>query len=58
MKQIISEYKNAEFFFEHEMLEDIPKKVFIPKHQLLDEEEKKELLSKFNENELSITKMN
>lgn len=53
LKQIQIEYKNAEFFFEHEMLEDIPSKIFIPEHILLNEEEKKELLSKFTENELS-----
>lgn len=54
LKQILNEYKNSEFFFEHEMLEDIPSKIFIPEHQLLSEEEKLELLSKYNENELSI----
>ncbi len=54
IKQIISDYKNAEFFFEHEMLEDIPSKVFIPKHQLLSKDEVSELLTKFNEDELSI----
>lgn len=53
LKQIQTEYKNAEFFFEHEMLEDIPLKVFIPEHQLLNSDEQNELLSKFNENELS-----
>lgn len=53
LKQIQTEYKNTEFFFEHEMLEDIPQKVFIPEHQLLNSDEKLELLSKFNENELS-----
>jgi len=53
LKQIQIDYKNAEFFFEHEMLEDIPMKIFIPKHILLNEEEKKEILSKFSENELS-----
>jgi DNA-directed RNA polymerase subunit H (RpoH/RPB5) len=53
LKQIQTEYRNAEFFFEHEMLEDIPSKIFIPEHILLDEEEKTELLSKFSENELS-----
>lgn len=53
-KQILDEYKNAEFFFEHELLEDIPSKVFIPEHQLLSNEEKTELFTKFNENELSI----
>lgn len=53
LKQVTTEYKNAEFFFEHEMLEDIPTKIFIPKHELLSEEERKELLSKFSENELS-----
>jgi DNA-directed RNA polymerase subunit H (RpoH/RPB5) len=54
LKQIQQEYKNAEFFFEHEMLEDIPSKVFIPEHQLLNNEEKNELLEKLNENELPI----
>jgi len=49
LKQILTEYKNAEFFFEYEMLEDIPLKAFIPEHQLLNEEEKTELLSKYNE---------
>ncbi len=53
VKQIVSEYKNAEFFFETEMLEDIPAKSFIPEHQLLSDEEKTELLSKFSELELA-----
>ena len=53
VKQIISEYKNAEFFFEHEMMEDIPSAVFVPEHQLLTKEEKVELLSKYSEHELS-----
>lgn len=53
LKQILTEYKNAEFFFEHEMLEDIPMKAIIPEHQLLNEEEKSELLSKYNELSLS-----
>jgi DNA-directed RNA polymerase subunit H (RpoH/RPB5) len=54
VKQIMNEYKNAEFFFEHEMLEDIPSKVFIPEHQLLNENETLELFNKFNPTELSI----
>lgn len=53
VKQIISEYKNAEFFFETEMLEDIPNKSFIPIHQILSIEEKNELLEKFSETDLS-----
>lgn len=53
VKQIVSEYKNAEFFFESEMLEDIPSKVFIPEHQLMTTEEKTELLNKFSESELA-----
>lgn len=52
LKQIALDYKNAEFFFEHEMLEDIPSKIFIPEHILLNKEEKEELLLKFSENEL------
>lgn len=53
VKQIVTEYKNAEFFFESEMLEDIPSKPFIPEHQLLSEDEKQELLSKFNKTDLA-----
>lgn len=53
VKQIVSEYKNAEFFFESEMLEDIPSKVFMPEHQLLQEDEKKELFDKYAEAELA-----
>jgi DNA-directed RNA polymerase I, II, and III subunit RPABC1 len=53
VKQIVTEYKNAEFFFESEMLEDIPSKIFIPEHILLSEDEKKELLSKYSELELA-----
>jgi DNA-directed RNA polymerase subunit H (RpoH/RPB5) len=53
VKQIVSEYTNAEFFFESEMLEDLPSKAFIPEHILLGPEEKAELLSKFGEAELS-----
>jgi DNA-directed RNA polymerase subunit H (RpoH/RPB5) len=53
VKQIVAEYTNAEFFFESEMLEDIPSKAFIPEHILLGPDEKAELLSKFGETELS-----
>jgi len=53
VKQILTDYKNAEFFFEHEMMEDIPSKHFIPEHQLLNIEEKAEILTKFSEYELS-----
>ena len=53
VKQILLEYINTEFFFEHEMLEDIPSKITIPTHQLLSEEEIKDLLLKYNDYELS-----
>ena len=53
VKQIFTEYKNAEFFFETEMMEDIPSKDFLPKHELLVQEEKDEILSKIAENELA-----
>ena len=53
IKQILTEYKNSEVFFEHEMLEDIPAKIFIPEHKLLTSDEKKELLSKFSELDLA-----
>jgi DNA-directed RNA polymerase subunit H (RpoH/RPB5) len=52
VKQIVGEYKNAEFFFESDMLEDIPAKIFIPQHQIINDEEKAELLDKFTEQEL------
>jgi DNA-directed RNA polymerase subunit H (RpoH/RPB5) len=55
-KQIINEYKNSECFFEHELLEDITSKDIIPIHQLLNSEEKKELLTKFNESEFALIK--
>ena len=55
-KQISSEYPNAEFFFEHEMMEDIPSKMFIPEHYLLTSNERKDFLEIFKENELA--KMN
>lgn len=53
VKQIVSEYSNAEFFFESEMMEDLPSKAFMPQHFLLDKEAKAELLSKFSELELA-----
>jgi DNA-directed RNA polymerase subunit H (RpoH/RPB5) len=53
VKQIVSEYNNAEFFFESEMLEDLISKTFMPQHILLDKDMKTELLSKFSETELS-----
>jgi|UniRef100_A0A6C0EE09 DNA-directed RNA polymerase I, II, and III subunit RPABC1 len=53
IKQITTEYKNTEFFFEYEMLEDLPNKVYIPEHKILNNAEKEELLSKFTESELS-----
>lgn len=53
VKQIVSEYNNAEFFFESEMLEDLVSKTFMPQHILLDKDMKSELLSKFSETELS-----
>jgi DNA-directed RNA polymerase subunit H (RpoH/RPB5) len=54
IKQIISEYKNAEIFFEHEMLEDLPTKDFIPEHILLSSEEKELVLKKFDEHQLPL----
>ena len=36
------------------MIEDIPIKEFIPEHQVLSEEEKKEVLTKYNENHMLI----
>ncbi len=53
VKQIVNDYKNAEFFFESEMLEDIPSKIFIPKHEIIVGDERVEILEKFSENELA-----
>jgi DNA-directed RNA polymerase subunit H (RpoH/RPB5) len=53
VKQIVNDYKNAEFFFESEMLEDIPSKIFIPKHEIIVGEEREEILNKFSEAELA-----
>lgn len=53
VKQISSDYPNAEFFFEHEMMEDIPSKNFIPEHILLQGDDKKILLQTFKEMELA-----
>jgi DNA-directed RNA polymerase subunit H (RpoH/RPB5) len=53
VKQVVNDYKNAEFFFESEMLEDIPSKIFIPKHEIIVGDERKEILDKFSEMELA-----
>jgi len=52
LKQIQTEYKNTEYFFENEMIIDITTIIIIPVHILLEEEEKKELLLKYEENKL------
>jgi len=43
-KQITFDYPNSELFFQREFLEDIPEKDIVPKHTLLNSEEKEELL--------------
>ena len=53
VKQIVNDYKNAEFFFASEMLEDIPSKIFIPKHEIIIDDERAEILNKFSESELA-----
>ena len=53
VKQIVSEFMNAEFFFEYELLIDIGKIRYIPEHQLLSIEEKTELLSKISDKNLA-----
>ena len=53
LSQIIKDFKNVEYFIETELLEDLPSKVFIPQHQLLNADEKKELLTKFSEHDLA-----
>lgn len=53
VKQIMNNYQNCEFFFIYEFMEDIPSKIFIPKHILLSEEDKSLLLQKIKLNEFS-----
>ena len=53
VKQIVNEFKNAEIFFESELLIDIGTVSYIPKHQLLNDDEKKELLSKVPERNIA-----
>jgi DNA-directed RNA polymerase subunit H (RpoH/RPB5) len=56
VKQITTDYPNAEFFFEHELMEDKSVKLFIPKHILLNETDKTEILKNFKETEFKIIK--
>lgn len=54
VKQIRStSHYNAEIFNEYELLEDISKKVFVPKHILLSDEEKEQILKTYQYSELS-----
>ena len=53
VKQIVTEFKNAEFFFEYELLVDIGEIRYIPEHKLLSAEEKTELLSKISDKNLA-----
>ena len=48
----INNFENVELFFLYEFLEDIVSKIFMPKHILLNNEEKNELLTIYNKNEL------
>ena len=48
VKQLYNEYKNVEFFFDYELLEDKSTIVFIPKHRKLSLDEIKEI--NINEN--------
>ena len=43
-KQIMDNYPNSEGFFQYEFMEDIPAKDIIPKHSLINSDEKDELL--------------
>lgn len=46
-KQVYESYPNSEVFSQDEFLEDIPSKLIIPEHRLLNEDEKSELLKHF-----------
>ena len=43
-KQILENYPNSEGFFQYEFMEDVASKDIIPKHVLINSEEKDELL--------------
>jgi hypothetical protein len=47
VKQISNDYKNAEFFFDYEMLEDITSNIQVPKHEIITGDEKKEISEKY-----------
>lgn len=51
-KQILKNYPNSEVFRISEMEENVTKKIFIPKHTLLDEKKKEEILKIFKLNKL------
>lgn len=47
-KQVNENYPNSELFFFHEFMEDIPSKDFIPKHYILNGNDRDELLQHIN----------
>ena len=47
-KQVNENYPNSEAFFLHEFMEDIPSKDFIPKHTILNNNQRDELLQYLN----------
>jgi DNA-directed RNA polymerase subunit H (RpoH/RPB5) len=47
LTQVLTKYPNSEVFRFSEMLENITEKIFIPKHTLMDEKSKEELLKLF-----------
>ena len=53
IKDITSIHKNVELFFIKELQEDIYEKIFQPDFELLNEENKNEILQKFHSKELS-----
>jgi DNA-directed RNA polymerase subunit H (RpoH/RPB5) len=53
VKQISNDYKNAEFFFDYEMLEDITSNIQVPKHEIITGDEKKEISEKYSDHEFS-----
>jgi len=53
VKQIANDYKNAEYWFEKEMLIEFPGVEYVPEHKIITGEERAELLEKFNENDLA-----
>jgi hypothetical protein len=53
LNQLLNNFKNFEYFFEHELIENVAEKIFNPKFELLNDYDKNQLLKTFSELELA-----